>query len=1363
MAGGGRFLKTYLCVQEDGGRVIVKQYLKRDQTPHLDKYAKKIQRLDSAVRKLKIPHALPYEDALETDRAAYLVRQCLYSSLQDRISSHPFLTHVEKRWIVFQMLRALADLHEVGVCHGDIKAENVLVTSWNWVFLADFAPYKPVVLPADNPADFNFYFSTGKVHSGRIVSRQRCYLAPERFVEMIPKDGKLDRRKLTSEMDVFSMGCVIAELFLDGKTFLDYSAALSLRAGHIGVADLLHGLDDGICSLVTNMVQLNPRDRLSARECIQNFANLLFPGYFDPLFHNFAARMLRLAYDQRVEVVSRELPRLQKAMSAGSPAQKKRSTTEGVRREPAAKERHVSLHEISKVVCQHSQSQLITLPDQGCYTPRNDGITQMDSEEELCASVCNGRLPRARIDFSIDRFEESKAMDSELPGHEYPSSCAAKELVALPAEGGWGWHGEWVPDTYQEEVDHSRFCAGVPAHEELSSCTEQHTCRDSSSTLSPERGGSRVWKRERRRLAKLGFIPSKGTLHHPPSPGKERPGKEGITLVISLLCSFIRGSKRMVSKLSILNLLAECSVDVDDNVRLQMVVPALLSTVADPAACVRAMAIKHLAYVLDMVWTVTPSDARIFPEYILPALSMIPADQEELVRFQYARSLHLFADVSQRVLQYLQYSLQPLPKDGSLSPRSQEGRLDPGCSNVDYEQELANLRNSVLEVIQELILSESCTPRIRRGLIQGVGPLSQFFGKRGTNDNLLPLFITLLNDRDRQLREDFFENIWGIGHCIGRDAVGEFLLPCIEQAFSDPEDSVIYQALLCFSNLCAFQWLKRTHVLEMIRKISPLLASSNNFLRYASGRAVGAAATCLADPLGMLLPILHPYLEHIPVESVSMEALLHCLKPPQALVSEREEERHPAAETAVLEVDAPLYKLSDRGGVIDPDAKAGVLVRKGEMEDVTEGVAAAIHTGMASAYPEYKPERPWRPCGILIANFEEHRRGVNSLAVAPDSSYFVSASDDGTAKLWSTASVESDICFGSKATFGPCRGRAMSCALSESHAGQMYLSTSEGMVQIWDLQTSKEAPVECVRTNDGAVFQVLPFDNLLLYATQSGNVHAYDSRSGKEAWCMRGSPASGLLKSMAVDPASFLWLITGTLEGNFAVWDVRFQVEVHRWQHPSCCSVDKLSVVPSNQAFGRGRVYAAAGTNEVGRWDVATGKCDHVFQANLSQDGEDHSKLPLALRPEANAASDTRDFGKKSLQTTPHLSPGFRAMLPFSDGTLLSGGTDCRIRLWDGSQPDKSYVVCGPQINEGGVRTGRNASGSTKYAPRTYNGVRILQELRKPDVSIRSMVEDAISMKHAAHRDCIRDLAIVQPGRRLLLSGSRDGSVKCWV
>lgn len=33
------------------------------------------------------------------------------------------------------------------MCHGDIKAENVMITSWNWLLLTDFASFKPTYLP----------------------------------------------------------------------------------------------------------------------------------------------------------------------------------------------------------------------------------------------------------------------------------------------------------------------------------------------------------------------------------------------------------------------------------------------------------------------------------------------------------------------------------------------------------------------------------------------------------------------------------------------------------------------------------------------------------------------------------------------------------------------------------------------------------------------------------------------------------------------------------------------------------------------------------------------------------------------------------------------------------------------------------------------------------------------------------------------------------------------------------------------------------------------------------------------------------------------------------------------------------------
>jgi serine/threonine protein kinase len=63
-----------------------------------------------------------------------------------------------------------------GACHGDIKPENFMVTSWSWVFLTDFASFKPAFLPAENNVSVFFYFFEP------VKNRSRCCIAPERFV-----------------------------------------------------------------------------------------------------------------------------------------------------------------------------------------------------------------------------------------------------------------------------------------------------------------------------------------------------------------------------------------------------------------------------------------------------------------------------------------------------------------------------------------------------------------------------------------------------------------------------------------------------------------------------------------------------------------------------------------------------------------------------------------------------------------------------------------------------------------------------------------------------------------------------------------------------------------------------------------------------------------------------------------------------------------------------------------------------------------------------------------------------------------------------------------------------------------------------
>ncbi|KAJ1932823.1 hypothetical protein GGF37_006931, partial [Kickxella alabastrina] len=236
MLGSTRFMKSILCRLAGEGQLVLRVFMRPvsmafDPAPQIATLQRLYARLHGA------QHVVAHTRVVSDDRAVYVLRQYLHASLYDRISTRPFLAPSEKRWLARQLLEALRQAHERGVCHGDIKAENVVVASWNLAYLADFAPFKPTYLPADDPAEFNFYFDA--------AARQCCCIAPERFYDPgsavaqrlqrqqvdSSSDSGGDALALQPAMDIFAAGCVIAELLLDGNPLFSLSRLLQYRRG----------------------------------------------------------------------------------------------------------------------------------------------------------------------------------------------------------------------------------------------------------------------------------------------------------------------------------------------------------------------------------------------------------------------------------------------------------------------------------------------------------------------------------------------------------------------------------------------------------------------------------------------------------------------------------------------------------------------------------------------------------------------------------------------------------------------------------------------------------------------------------------------------------------------------------------------------------------------------------------------------------------------------------------------------------------------------------------------------------------------------------------------------------------------------
>ncbi|KPI36077.1 Serine/threonine-protein kinase VPS15 [Cyphellophora attinorum] len=270
-----RFMKS-IRARNQHGFVFVKAVMKPYSTFDSQKYIRRLMEERQALS--DISNALSYQRIVETGTGGFLARQYVFSSVYDRLSTRPFLEDIEKKWLAYQLLCVVRDCHAREIYHGDIKTENTLVTSWNWLFLADFSSYfKPTTLPEDNPADFSFYFDTS--------GRRTCYVAPERFTTGA---GDEPYHELNWAMDMFSVGCVIAEIFLEGPIF-SLSQIFKYRIGEYSPEHThLNKIEDpDVREMVLNMIELEPEKRWSADQHLSYYKPRIFPDYFESFLHHY--------------------------------------------------------------------------------------------------------------------------------------------------------------------------------------------------------------------------------------------------------------------------------------------------------------------------------------------------------------------------------------------------------------------------------------------------------------------------------------------------------------------------------------------------------------------------------------------------------------------------------------------------------------------------------------------------------------------------------------------------------------------------------------------------------------------------------------------------------------------------------------------------------------------------------------------------------------------------------------------------------------------------------------------------------------------------------------------------------------------
>jgi phosphoinositide-3-kinase regulatory subunit 4 len=88
---------------------------------------------------------------------------------------------------------------------------------------------------------------------------------------------------------------------------------------------------------------------------------------------------------------------------------------------------------------------------------------------------------------------------------------------------------------------------------------------------------------------------------------------------------------------------------------------------------------------------------------------------------------------------------------------------------------------------------------------------------------------------------------------------------------------------------------------------------------------------------------------------------------------------------------------------------------------------------------------------------------------------------------------------------------------------------------------------------------------------------------------MRNSPRLGFLTSISVDNSNN-WVIVGSDLGIYTIWDLRFQIPVRSFSHPSDSPCVSLAPAPRYSVFGSNQ------DSTVTLWDVESGVARNILR-----------------------------------------------------------------------------------------------------------------------------------------------------------------------
>lgn len=268
----------------------------------------------------------------------------------------------------------------------------------------------------------------------------------------------------------------------------------------------------------------------------------------------------------------------------------------------------------------------------------------------------------------------------------------------------------------------------------------------------------------------------------------------------------------------------------------------------------------------------------------------------------------------------------------------------------------------------------------------------------------------------------------------------------------------------------------------------------------------------------------------------------------------------------------------------------------------------------------YQALRGDQELGVL----RSHSAAVNSAAFSPDGQQIITASRDGTARLWSAATAK-----GTKIL----QDDAALFAAAFSPDGRLIATASwDSIARIWNANSGR-----CAATLQGhraSVVAVMfsPDGQRIITASCDGTARLWDANSGEEVGILKGH--TDAVNSAAFSPDG-RYIITGSADGTVRMWSAATRRLV------------------ASLGEGRGTAVVSATFSADGR-RIVTASADAIVRL---------------WEVDAPASAPIITFNNGALVNAAALSPDGRR--------IATASADAAVRLWDATSGDRIAILRG--------------------------------------------------------------------------------------